>query len=191
MDGAVTATFDVVVVLGAQLVNTSTEHGKAIIVAAPHTEQRVVAAGVAYHRGMTSKFIVSGGYNFGVRYWADKAGVNPSVQRSFDACALAQTDGLPSEARLIAGLLHERHGVPRSSILLEESSTDTIENAELVKVLLRRQWLDLPQGNALRVGLLTSASHMDRALAVFRDAGVAITGSIVAETLLPLAPRAF
>lgn len=180
---------DILIVLGAQLVREQATHGTTVaFMPAEHTEQRIVAAGVVHLRNMATRFIISGGYNVGVRYWADRPGVLASTERTFSQCAAAQFNGLPSEARLMATHLHERFGVPYERMLLEESASDTVENAAFVKLLLARNWLDLPTGNALRIGLLTSSSHMERAVGIFRAAGIPISDAWSAESLAPLVP---
>ena len=69
-----------------------------------------------------------------------------------------------SEAQEIAELL-VAWGVPRERLVLEGSSRNTRENAVLTAALLEERALK-------RVLLVTSASHMRRALAAFRLAGV-------------------
>lgn len=72
-----------------------------------------------------------------------------------------------SEAQLIANLLVE-FGVPRSALVLETQSRNTRENAVNTAALFRaRGWHD---------GILvTSGTHMPRAIAVFRRVGLAVT----------------
>ena len=73
------------------------------------------------------------------------------------------------EAVLIAAMLEEL-GVPSGAILLERASRNTYENAVQSKAI----W----DAEGFRSGyLVTSASHMPRALAVFRKAGLPVEPS--------------
>lgn len=75
-------------------------------------------------------------------------------------------DGRMSEGQAIADLLVEL-GIDRSAVLVEGASRNTYENS--------RQSLDVWKAEGFRTGLLvTSAMHMPRALAVFRQAGLAV-----------------
>lgn len=75
--------------------------------------------------------------------------------------------GLESESYYARGIL-VLWGVPEAAIVLETDSRNTIQNAEhSARVLERRGWDD--------VLLVTSASHMRRAVLAFRHAGVAVT----------------
>ncbi|MEO1589659.1 MAG: YdcF family protein [Cyanobacteria bacterium J06632_22] len=58
-------------------------------------------------------------------------------------------------------------GVPRQDILQEPKSLNTYQNAVNVKNILRQQQLD-------RVLLVTSASHMPRAMAIFQKLDIAV-----------------
>lgn len=71
-------------------------------------------------------------------------------------------DGNTSIARVM-GEVAVRNGVPRASILLEEASTNTYENLKFS--------LPLMAGVTGRTWLVTSASHMPRAMAVARRLG--------------------
>jgi uncharacterized SAM-binding protein YcdF (DUF218 family) len=64
-----------------------------------------------------------------------------------------------------AAQLMEEWGVPRSSILVEDLSRNTYENALYSKELLEENGLK-------KVLLVTSALHMPRALRVFRSNGI-------------------
>ena len=75
------------------------------------------------------------------------------------------SDQIP-EAQHIASLLRE-WGTPASAILIEDQSRNTWENA----VNTKRLWQD--QG-FMSGFLVTSASHMPRALAVFHRAGLSV-----------------
>jgi len=73
------------------------------------------------------------------------------------------------EAELIEELLVE-WGVPQEAIELGRASRNTYENAQEIKQIWERRGLK----SAL---LVTSASHMPRAIAVLRRAGLAVTAS--------------
>lgn len=75
--------------------------------------------------------------------------------------------GLKSEAYYAREVL-ELWGVSESAIVLETRSRNTLENAEYSAPILRRRHWN-------KVLLVTSASHMDRALMAFHDAGVNVT----------------
>jgi len=75
--------------------------------------------------------------------------------------------GLHSEAYYARELL-ELWGVPESAMVLETESRNTIQNAEYsARILAERGWRD--------VLLVTSATHMHRAVLAFRSAGVDVT----------------
>lgn len=100
-----------------------------------------------------------------------------AAERRVEAALLARSRGLArivivsggrlwhgiSEAEALAAALEAR-GVPRSEILLELASLSTCENAYFSVELARRHGLT-------RLGVVTSAWHMPRALASFRSAG--------------------
>jgi uncharacterized SAM-binding protein YcdF (DUF218 family) len=95
--------------------------------------------------------------------------LNGSVDRAVKAARLYRNGSVKHilvtapEAHLLASLLEE-WGVPEEAIILENRSRNTFENATKSK----RLW----DAHQFRSGLLvTSASHMPRALAVFRRAG--------------------
>ncbi|MGA8261111.1 MAG: YdcF family protein [Arenicellales bacterium] len=72
--------------------------------------------------------------------------------------------GLESESYYARGVL-ELWGVPESAVVLETKSRNTLQNAEYSAPILRqRQWR--------KVLLVTSASHMHRAVMAFHRAGV-------------------
>ncbi|MDZ7842525.1 MAG: YdcF family protein [Gammaproteobacteria bacterium] len=75
--------------------------------------------------------------------------------------------GLQSEAYYARELLGQ-WGVPESAIIMETESRNTIENAEhSARIIAERGWNE--------VLLVTSATHMHRAVLAFRHAGVAVT----------------
>ncbi len=72
----------------------------------------------------------------------------------------------PTEAEMMAAVLTDL-GVPRAQLILEERSRTTAENAEFAKAIAAERpgerWL-----------LVTSALHMPRAVAAFRQVGFAV-----------------
>ena len=78
--------------------------------------------------------------------------------------ALPWRDRQYSEASVIQTLL-ESWGVPPDSVLLESGSANTYQNATNTATLIGKKGID-------RVLLVTSALHMRRALATFREAGI-------------------
>ncbi len=74
---------------------------------------------------------------------------------------------LYSEARAMQMLLTDL-GVPTSAILLEETSRNTRQNASESARILRERGID-------QILLVTSASHMERAVTHFRAAGLRVT----------------
>jgi uncharacterized SAM-binding protein YcdF (DUF218 family) len=76
-------------------------------------------------------------------------------------------DHLDAEAPIVARVLSDL-GVPREKILVEGRSRTTVENARRTKEILAAEGLRRPL-------LVTSASHMWRAVTTFEKAGVAVT----------------
>lgn len=74
----------------------------------------------------------------------------------------------------------EQQGVPRSSILRERASRDTVENARFTVALLRRE---LGLSREPRVVLVTSDYHIDRATQLLRCAGADVTPDAVPLSL--------
>jgi len=74
-----------------------------------------------------------------------------------------------SEAELMARFAGDL-GVPRSALLLEAESRTTRQNARDVARLLQKN------GLGPEIALVTSATHLTRALAEFRCAGLAPVG---------------
>jgi len=171
--------YDGVIVLGAQVgVN---KDGK--MTPAFHTEMRARAAGVAYQRNMAQRFILSGGYNFGVRYDLDLSvpvfGTPASDRKpdfSDEACLKARW--YRSEASLIAELMKTEYGVLPEVLILEEDSKTTKENAQYCKAIVERcGWK--------KIGLLTLLYHMEKSLKEFQEAGLEVE-LLFAEDLLSL-----
>jgi uncharacterized SAM-binding protein YcdF (DUF218 family) len=95
-----------------------------------------------------------------------REGVAPTIIVS-GALAPSQSRTGTSEAESMADMLVFL-GVPRSSILLEQASRNTYENATESSKVLAEQGLS-------QVLLVTSAMHMPRAYAVFRGQGLDVT----------------
>jgi len=164
--------YDLAIVLGSQVKKWDNRYFLAL-----HTELKARAAGIAYQMGVVKKFIISGGYNFGVRY--DYSRILETPNFSFEAFALARWK--KSEAQIIAEFLHEEYNVPLQDMLLEELSATTEENVEFLKILLKRQTFNF----AKRIGVLTLLPHMERALPLFKKANLNVK-PIFAEELLVL-----
>ncbi len=174
--------YDGVIILGAQVgVN---KEGK--IIPATHTEMRTRAAGIAYQQNVTQRFIVSGGYNFGVRYDLDLSvpifGTQASDRKpDFSDEARMKARWYRSEASVMAELLKTEYDIPPEILILEEDSKTTKENAQYCKVIAERcGWK--------KIGLLTLLYHMGKALKEFQEAGLQIE-PLFAEDLLMLESR--
>jgi len=148
-----------------------------------HTEMRARAAGIAYQQRLTRSLILSGGYNFGVRYDLDLSvpvfgTASSDLKPDFSDEARTEARWYRSEASVMAELIKFEHGVPPESLILEEDSKTTKENAEYCKLIIERCGWG-------KVGLLTLLFHMERALQAFQEAGVELE-PIFAENLLVL-----
>jgi len=148
--------YDVIVLLGSQVTKEAGQYALAL-----HTELKARAAGVAWRKGIGERFIISGGYNWGVRY-GDKQ-IFPKPDFSFEAFTRARRIG-KSEAEIIRDFMRERCGVPEDAMLLEEVSATTEENAEFLRIILERPTFSEAKGTAV----LTLVHHMERALPAFR-----------------------
>lgn len=113
----------------------------------------------------------------GVRLW--KAGRAPVLVLSGGVITYLVGSDVP-EAERLATMAGEQ-GVPRRAMLLESASRNTRENAVYTARLLAENGLK-------RVLLVTSASHMRRACAAFRQAGVEV---VPAPTDIQVVPRPF
>lgn len=157
---------DIVVVLGSTIVNASGS-----IVPAFHTEVRAIAAGVKWRRslqyGKPLNFIVSGGYNVGVRYDLN-GNAFATANYSFSAFALARNLLGPSEALVIRDYMSQRERIPQERMVLEETSASTEENGRVCAVILSRRYGFVPEGRIIKVGILTNLFHIARATTWFR-----------------------
>ena len=116
---------------------------------------------VSAARGMLSYTPAAGRFNA----FVDLAKNNPHLKLVFTGGG-APVHGAESEAR-IAQKLFQAMGLDPSTILFEEASRDTVQNArlsyDLVKPKVGEKWL-----------LVTSALHMPRAVGLFESAGWSI-----------------
>ena len=149
--------YELVVVLGSQIVKKNN-----IYTLPEDTALRAMAAGIAWKMGIARKFIISGGYNVGVRYSETEILLKPDF--SFEALAKARKE--KSEAQVIRDFMRDNFGVPEELMLLEELSATTEENAIFVSVLLRRTTFQ----EIARIGILTRLYHMPKALQLFDKA---------------------
>ena len=176
--------YDLVILLGSQVKKEGNQY-----TLAPHTELKARAAGIAWQKGITKRFIISGGYNFEIRYTDNEILKNPDF--SFEAFARGRQK--KSEAQVIAEFLQKEYGIPLEAMFLEELSTTTEENAEILKILLKRTTFEfagtfmyeLTEINTVRTAILTLLYHMERALPTFKETGLGVE-PLFAEDLLAL-----
>jgi len=148
--------YDVIALLGSQVMRQADHY-----VLAPHTELKANAAGAAWAKEVGKRFVISGGYNWGVRY--DDKQILPKPDYSFEAFTRARRTG-KSEAEIIRDFMREHCGVPEDAMLLEEVSATTEENAEFLRIILERPAFSEARG----IAILTLIHHMERALPAFR-----------------------
>jgi uncharacterized SAM-binding protein YcdF (DUF218 family) len=166
-------TYDLVILLGSQIKKEEEKY-----TLAPHTKLKAEAAGIAWKRRVVKRFVISGGYNFGVRYNEREILKNPDF--SFESFAKARLE--KSEAQVIAKFLHGEYGIPIEVMYLEEISATTRENAEIVKIILsRKPTFDF----AKTIGILTLIYHMEKALPIFKEVGLNVE-PVFAEDLLAI-----
>lgn len=172
--------FDLMVQLGSQVMYVDGQYRLA-----PHTGMRTVASVIALKKDIAPRLIVCGGSNFGVRYDDERIfnDFHPTQKKAvFTFEAFADSDShRKSEATVIKDALIG-YGVPSNKVLAETLSSTTEENAEFLKILLRRR--PMFTGNE-KIGLLTLLYHMEKALPVFQKAGLNVQ-PVFAENLLVL-----
>lgn len=165
--------YDLVVQLGSQ-VKYSPATGYEL---APHTEMRTIASAFVIREGIAENLVISGGSNFGVRY-NDREIKKPA---DFTFAALADANLLrKSEAEVIKDFLVYEYGVASGRIFTETLSSTTEENAEFLKILLRRRPAFTGKE---KIGLLTHLYHMEKALPVFEKAGLNVEPLFVEKVL--------
>jgi len=141
---------------------------------------RTEASAFALRTGIAGKLIVVGGSNFGIRYDDEKILAKPDF--SFSAFANAAYDR-DSEAEVIKNWLTFNCDIDPALILPETMSATTEENAEFLKIILRRR--PAFTGNE-KIAILTLLYHMERALPVFLKVGLQVE-PLFAENLLAMA----
>ncbi|OGZ84757.1 MAG: hypothetical protein A2528_00370 [Candidatus Staskawiczbacteria bacterium RIFOXYD2_FULL_37_9] len=126
---------------------------------------------------VAERLIITGGSNFGVRY-DDQKILKPA---DFSFVAFANSDfHRKSEAAVIKEILVCDYGVESSRIFAETMSSTTEENAEILKILLRRR--PAFTGNE-SIAILTLLYHMEKALPVFLKAGLVVEPLFVENIL--------
>jgi len=126
--------YDLIIVLGGQIINNSGE-----IIPAFHTESRVVATGIINNllQNKNCYFITCGGHNVGVRYDLITNKIYDTANFAFEAFIKAKTLG-PSEAEIMKKYLINNFNMDTLNIFTEELSATTTENALNVNLLLLR-----------------------------------------------------
>ena len=148
---------DLLVVLGSQIIQDKSEVWKP----AEHTAMKIEAAVICWKKRLVEKFFISGGYNVGIRYSPKQIMQTPDF--SFAALARARWLG-PSEARVIFEEMVKK-GVPQEKIFLEELSTTSEENAEMLRIVLRRTTF---QG-IKKIGVMSLLYHLKRVSPLFKE----------------------
>lgn len=138
---------------------------------------RTEASALVLKKGISPCLMISGGSNFGVRY-DDQNLLKPSV---FTFAAFAHADFVrKSEAAAIKDVLVNEFGLTSPQIFAETLSATTEENAEFVKIILKRR--PMFTGNE-RIAILTLLYHMEKALSAFKNVGMKVE-PLFAENVL-------
>lgn len=160
---------DAIVVLGSRI---GLRNG--VMVPARHTLWKIKAASVAYHRHLGRKLILSGGFNFSVRYDQDLSAPaynsGPgSKMPDFSETARRQARFYRSEASVMAECLIRDFSVLPEDIILEEESATTAENAsECLKIVNRLFYgRNGSSPDIFNVGVIALLYHMPRAYVSF------------------------
>jgi len=171
--------YDLVIQLGSQVMYSPGEYKLA-----PHTQMRTLASALVIKRDIAPRLLISGGSNFGVRYDDEKIfnAEHPTQKKPiFTFEAFAKSDwGRESEAEVIRNALVRDYVIKPELILAETLSATTEENAEFVKIILRRR--PMFTGNE-KLAILTLLYHMERALPVFQKVGLNVE-PLFAENVL-------
>ncbi|TSC83136.1 MAG: hypothetical protein G01um101419_218 [Parcubacteria group bacterium Gr01-1014_19] len=169
-------TYDLVVVLGSRMGLDS----QGVMRLAPITAMKVRAAGFAWQSEMADRFVLSGGHTIRVRFGLNLGspvfGVAGSDQQpNFSDAAKDCGRWFRSEASVMAEALKKEFGVFPESLILEEDSYCTADNAKMTQLIVARL-------KAKNVGLITHRSQMEKAKEEFLKAGIAVT-PLIAEQL--------
>lgn len=131
----------------------------------PERASRPIAAAQIYKKNPKLKFVVSGGYNIGLRYTLNGDLIS---QVDFDLKRFAQARQIgPSEASVFRNIM-VNYGVPSDAVYLEEMSATTIENARFCYAIFSRTNFISKDTNRLKIGILTNSDHIERAMAIFK-----------------------
>lgn len=144
---------------------------------APHTRMRTEAAAIVLKSGIAPRLVISGGSNFGVRY--NDQEITKRAVFTFEAFADADFYR-KSEAAVIKDVLVREYGCASRQIFAETLSATTEENAEFLKIILRRRPMFTGQE---KMAILTLFYHMEKALPVFLKAGLPVK-PLFAENVL-------
>ena len=142
-----------------------------------HTKMRTEATAFLLSERFAKKAIILGGSNFGIRY--NYTEILNSPDFSFEAFAGAHYEG-DAESIVIKEYLVNIWSIPYYDIFAETLSATTEENAEFLKILLRRRPMFTGKE---KIGLLTLLYHMERALPVFKKAGLDVIPIFAEEVL--------
>lgn len=156
--------YDLVITLGSQIKHDG-GHPR-IYSLAEHTAMKAEAAAHALTAGLTERMVVSGGFNFGVRY--DAQSIMDEADYSFRAFARARRLGI-SEAKAMSDVMIEDFNADFNMMILEESSGTTFENTRFVAAMLQRT----PAfAEVKKIGVIAMLYHMKRALSDFQSVGI-------------------
>ncbi len=137
-------------------------------------EMRARAVGIAYRKGLVEKIVLSGGYNFKIRYDLDlEVPVYNSTQRPDlldketyqKACQEARI--YRSEASLMGEFLQKNYGVAPEKLIFEENSETTQQNVEYCREIIRRLCQEKRNG-CYCLSIFTNLYHMSRVLNLFQ-----------------------
>lgn len=161
---------DVMIVLGSQIGVRDGIMGLAF-----HTEMKARAAGIACQSQYANKFILSGGYNFFVRYDLNRDvpvyGSTPDSQKpDFSDSTQKKAKIYRSEASLIAQFMRQEYEAHEEMLILEEDSKTNLENAQFCREIVRRLYQkEKSRLGPYSVGILTLLYHMEKALPLFQN----------------------
>lgn len=172
--------YDLVVALGAR-VGLKYQGGLDMMVPSKHLEMRLEAIHLLYENRVADRFLLSGGYNVGVRYpetlaeprYGDNSFVPP---KNFSDIARMRARRHRSEASVMTEFLQLMYQMPPECFILEEQSHTTKENALFVQAICKRMGIK-------HIGLVTNVYHITQATQAFREPCLDVDG-IPAEHVL-------